>query len=785
MNQAKSRAAAGVPLSMTPKAIRRRKMRQQAKLNKTNVKSQQRKNRRQKKSRVFPEGDARVATQQNPEISLTSQLKAITINKFLTADSVVWIARGFISKAFERGFAGAASSPPTPYFASVYIANLLASYANAAPVPVTQLPYWLLCLCHAISPKTVPFEHGRVAYKFSVEGTLPFLPPETDMIGYQPYGYRWTTSPSTGPKVNGFPTAVDTGTAYTDELGQNAFQELCQFMESNTIDEKMKRVTALVPSSTVTPFVNDCSPYAVFSQAEGLGATGFGGGIAGQLQNEVEITCPLLALASSGEDSFIAALPTRFYNKTAVTAGDPCFLGASMSTMFLTKQLYEKHPMRLKPIDFLEFGDVLAQWVAGIQQAYLTDVTQAQTKTVATANVQCPLTLQEMLLCLRNTMMGAFKESIAATQGIYPFKPQSDVDNEFVAYTSGGSTCPIETLDMQLPMPLIENIRALVARKIQSPKAEKEVYWYCPVLGQYAFDALKSSDYVVTYTGSDGAVTADAFTAGAIFRQTEVNAKGEKTVKMLAEAVINLVDGGSGTDLVAINDPQQLRKLIGFWNDWLKTSGVASNSVQLGTMGTEKGISILCSISTSRIWVPVSTLVRGRNEAGSNRERGSSKSRDDSKQIVDTRFEKARFKGLLTSVYGSKQAIVTTHQCTVLAAPFEQVLDTWILPINDDELIINVNSTVVQRWQFIMGEPHSTASSSGDNGTLLSTIHSSYASKMTKSKLSQADDWTEFFNQMAKLGRGGILTGLVAGLVGKFIPGLGGIASTIAEALPI
>jgi len=322
-----------------------------------------------------------------------------------------------------------------------------------------------------------------------------------------------------------------------------------------------------------------------------------------------------------------------------------------------------------------------------------------------------------------------------------------------------------------------------VARKIQSPSSEKEMYWYCPVLGQYAFDALKSSDYVVTYTGSDGAVTGEAFAAGAIFKQTEVNAKGEKTVKMLAEAVINLVDGGSGTDLVAINDPQQLRKLIGLWNDWLKTSGVASYSVQLGTLGTEKGISILCSIATSRIWVPVQAF-RGRNVDGTNRERGSSKTRD-GKQIVDTRFEKPRFRGLLASVYGSKQAIVTTHQCTVLAAPFEQVLDTWILPINEDEVILNVNSTIVQRWQFIMGEPHSTASSSGDNGTLLSTIHASYAAKMTKSKLSQADDWTEFFVQMAKLGRGGILTGLVAGLVGKFIPGLGGIASTIAEALPI
>lgn len=776
-------------LSQTPRAIARRKARaekrSQKKAGQKQAPVKQKKAkvlkvpRRTWRSRVIKPGDARLATQQSVDVSLSTQLKAVTIDKILDSDSLAWVARGFLARALERGFGAAASSEQTPYYALIYLTNLMFSYANAAPVPVTQLPVWLLQLCHALSPKSVPFEHGKTAYKFSVGETLPAIPTVTSLIGYLSYGYQWTCGWNTGSPVNGFPTVVTTPVAYTDQLGQSAFQEMCQFMESNTTNPKMKRLTQLVPSSTPTEFSTDPSVFAIFANAEGLGVSGFGGGIAGQSQLEVDPPTPILQLASCGKDTLNPIAGTRFYNSMTRIAGDPCFLGASMSTMFTTKKLKSPHPTRFKPIDFLEFGDVMAQWVAAIQQAYLTNATQAQTKTVATANVQCPLTLQEMLLCLRNTMMGAFKETACSSQGMYPFTPTSGTDNQFVPFVSSSNTCPIETLDMQLPTPLIENIRALAGRFVFGGLDGD--YWYCPVLGQYATDVLATGDYQVTYTGSDGALTANAFATSALFRETEVNAKGEKKVRMVSEAVINLVDGSSSTDLVAINDPKRLKELLALWNDWLKTSGVASYSVQLGTMGTEKGISILCSIAGTRVWVPAPSL-RTRT-TGPLRERRSSSS--NLVEVVDVRMEKPRFHGLLTSVYAGRQAITTTHQCEVLAAPFEQVLDSWIMPVVQDELIVDESSTLLQRWQFIMGEPHSTNSTSGAQGISLSTIHSTYASKMTKSNLSQADDWTEFFNTMAKLGRGGILTGLVAGLVGKAFPAIGGIASTIADALPV
>jgi len=42
-----------------------------------------------------------------------------------------------------------------------------------------------------------------------------------------------------------------------------------------------------------------------------------------------------------------------------------------------------------------------------------------------------------------------------------------------------------------------------------------------------------------------------------------------------------------------------------------------------------------------------------------------------------------------------------------------------------------------------------------------------------------------FFDAEAAKGRGGVLSGLLAGIVGSVFPSFGGIASTIADSLPV
>jgi len=458
-------------------------------------------------------------------------------------------------------------------------------------------------------------------------------------------------------------------------------------------------------------------------------------------------------------------------------AGDPCFLGAMMSTAITSKQLATQRNHRLKPVNFLEFAEVMAMWVQGIIQAYYNDTAETLTATTAT-NVICPLSLQEMMLCLRNTIMGGFKSSQSAVQGIYPFVPSSSGDNQFVPYVSAVGTCPINTLDMQLPVPLIENVKALAGRVV---KYKVDTVHILPILGQYSADLLSSSDYQVTYTIPGGtATTVNAFATGPFMFKEEVDTKGNTTRTALVEPQISLVDGSYTSGLLMINDPENLKRLITIWNQWLTSTGVQTYSVQTGTMSTEPGINVLCSIAMTRIWANLSLF----NIKGEKKERKRSSSVDNFR-IVDVRGMMANRKAMLTSPFAGKKVIIDTSQGKMISAAYEQVLATWILPTDDDEVIAGANSTVTQRWQFIMCEPYSQPRTSGESGITLSALHLAYASKMLKGKFANQDDWTVFFSECAKLGRGGILSGIVADLVSSFFPAAAPIAKGIAGMIPI
>jgi len=632
-------------------------------------------------------------------------------------------------------------------------------------------------LCHAVSPKTVPFESGAVAYKFTTTGSLPYAPSLPQFqIGSIVYGYVYNLGYAAATTINGFPVVDDTIPPYSDPLGASAFQELCQFMK-NAVTGPSAKSSRMVASTVKTPFMNDVSAFALFTQAEGVGCTGSGGGIYGQYQLEVPILHPLLALVASGTDSSTPVFPTRNFNWAIPSAGDPCALGAIMSQL-PTRQLSMKRNLRIKPVDFLEFGDVLAQWAQGILQQWA--IKNAKQFTMAEAlTAQCRITLQEMLLLLRSVIMAAFKESQAAIQGVLPFRPAATTDNEFVPFVASTNTCSYQAMDMLLPRPFIENILALTARSVKHPASDHDYQMYLPALGQYALDVLESSDYVVGYAASDGDVDIPVFKSGILFEKTEVSAKGEKVKTGLVEVAVSLVDGSSGSNFVFINDLKQLKALNVLWATWIKDFGLDTFSVTMGQFGTEKGINILASIAMTRVWIAASTF-----EVNRQKKLNRKPSRKEI-TVEDVRFRGSRMKSIVNTPYASRVAINDLSQGKVLSAPYEQVLQTWILPCDDDELIVGEESTIIQRWQFMMGEPWSVPIVSAASGESLSTMHGVYASKMVKGQFAEQSDWSELIAEMAKTGRGGILSGLIAGLVGNFVPALGGIAQSIADSLPI
>jgi len=389
----------------------------------------------------------------------------------------------------------------------------------------------------------------------------------------------------------------------------------------------------------------------------------------------------------------------------------------------------------------------------------------------------CPLTLQEMLIVLRNVIMGAFKQSQSAAQGITPFSPPTESSNQFVPFTAASNTCYLSTTGMVLPTPIIENIRALVMRYVSYGGNAENIQYYLPILGQYQLDRLDENDYVVNVNIDGTETTLLAFKASeTVWKEVTIDKDGKQLTKALAEPVISLIDGSSGTTLLAINDPAQLGILVAQWNTWLISSGAQTFSVATGVLSTELGINVLCSISMSRLWIGRAETVHP-----DLKRKNSLKAI----QVMDSRDTRTENRALFTGPYSQRQAVVDTSQGDILDAPYSQVLSLWILPTNADEAEFNTsNSMILQRYQFVNDELRSATRTSGLQGMTLSSLHSAYAAKMTKGKTAESDDWTKFFQEMAARGRGGILSGLVAGLVGSAFPSVAGIANSIAGVIP-
>jgi len=481
-------------------------------------------------------------------------------------------------------------------------------------------------------------------------------------------------------------------------------------------------------------------------------------------QSEVPNFRPILGLFGAAPDPGGSQSTNRYYRWCQVISGDPMFLGVAMPSLLTGGELFAKRNPKLHCVDLLEFGDVLARWVTKIVQSFANDQSKKQPNATFVANAQCPLTLQELLLLLRAVMMAAFKETQPAVQGLLPVNPASGTDNQFVALVASTATCALVSPDFHLPTPFIENVRALVGRKVIHKG--NDITWYMPVLGQYFSDTLSSADYDFTYEGSDSTTTQSVFPTGPFFKRKLRDSKGGTTSALLVAPAISLIDGSYTSGIVQINDPAQLKVYAAMWNTWLQNSGVAAFSLQTGTFGTEKGITALTSVCATRHWVSSVPLPQEKGE-------------------VDIRLEEVKFKNLVSTPYATRYAVVDTFQGKIFAPLWEQVLGTWILPqIQAEDASVDQDSKI-QRWQYAMGEPYSVPLSSGSNGVTLSSLHDTYASKMTKANLSAPSDWNEFFSEQAKAGRGGILSSLVGGFIKSVIPGAAGLVDTVASVLPI
>jgi len=383
--------------------------------------------------------------------------------------------------------------------------------------------------------------------------------------------------------------------------------------------------------------------------------------------------------------------------------------------------------------------------------------------------VQCPLTLQEMCLILRNVMMTAFKDTQAGVHALYPVVPLSDVVSEFVPFIVSTNTCFLAPTDMRLPTPIIENIRALIGRFIHRRGDDWEVF--LPVLGQFQFNRLDEDDYHYTIPGTED-LQPSFFPAALIGKKRVVTKAGESFVPFV-EAQISYIDGSATSGYACINDTKALKGCTDTWELWLSESGLQTYTVGLGILGTEAGINALVSVNMTRI-----LAVQGATKAKIDEKTKSNEG------LIDTRIKLRAKRHMTAQIYADKSVLLDAGQSKILATAYEEIQSVWILPV----VRCNVtppNTLTPLRIQAISDEPFSEIVTSPTTAFDLDTLHSSYAAKCVRSKLGPKTEWEKLFDTLAARGRGGILSGLVGRFADMIIPGAGSVVESIGGAIGI
>jgi len=661
----------------------------------------------------------------------------------------------WVTLAAQQGYYADSQTTDKLYYAMAYAQSIVAQAQNGTANISVKVPYWLNCFCAMVKPRGAPIEQGMSveSYILNADYTIPgpSLP-----IGPDSYGYQWlcyVVGSASGADM--FPEAVAPPT-YDPAAGAFAFNDISSFMLKSFNNKNHELVTYGSP----TPFDNVMSAFAFPINPVG---TGFRkqGGLAFEAHLALPINCPKLAVFGTGSASTAFFDATRYPEYVTVSSGDSLSVGQILQQQDVTN-LFNKKRTFYKPVDFHKFAEVLARWATGIIQQKFQDTTLAITDP---AQFLCPLTLQEVMLVLRNELMVLYSDSQVGVQGIYPALPQTSLDNQFVPFISMPTTCGMAFVAMELPQLVAENAKSLMQRGV-GPKNSKDWRWWLPILGQYEFNVLDPLEYTVTFTQNETTTTYPVFAAEPqIMRRRRDPKTGKESFIPEVETPISLVDGSTSTSVLFINDVPRLTALAEKWNTWL--APLKTYSSPLTVITKDLGSNVLCSCATTMLWgIPTAAELKREEEAY------------DRRMQLDYKIR--------SPYNGQRQAAVISH-APVLASPWASILDFWILPEIKLQVTNPATLNSVTRVQDFYREGNLiTTTATGDNGVLLVDKLTTYAKKMVKARDTPYSELDEFLTEASKKGQAGILSSLAADLLGKaFGPTAGQIAGHIASALPI
>jgi hypothetical protein len=753
-----------VPKTITQNAKKARKRRRKNKKTKGGNKAQQ--------LRADPRANA---DQQRPSIvyqsALSTLVQPVSVDQVLIQDFV----RGMIMKAIEKGAQAFSENPWFPYFAYIYGVQTLRAIIMNDPPKATMVPFCFLTVGRAARSKDVTFGNGTVSYACTVS---PYVEPTVnEVVGYTPYGYQWTLGIPSSTMVNvRFPQVSESPPGYTDEEGAEAFQRVCQIL----INKDGQNPWRMVQLSSSTPMDSDVSIFSFCPRTQrcvGLGTLGAaaGAGFSSTIGLEVPIRCPQFAAFNSG--TFAPALLQRQENLHAQLCGDGTFLGAGMGSWFTEDKWHMQRPPKLHPIHLEDFVFIIGEWVVGMQNAFVNDPANSAI-TSRTSDLVCPLSLQEMVLLVRNVLMSAFKNTQAGVHAMYPIVPASDTDSQFVPLVVSSNTAFISSVPMTLPLILIENMRSLVGRFIHRQGSDYE--FFIPVLGQEKDYVYDSSAYY--FTSIDGSGTVDSFSTISEVVKQKVTTKTGEVLLPLVEATVSMIDGSYTGGYVCINDPTALRELSAMWEDWLKRTGLLQYSAPVSTLGTELGINVLCSINMTRMYGTIEVTEESKKHLQILNLQPKRVKR--STDVIDSRSAKKKRRSKRVTDLDEIICVADLSQSVILDVPYSQIQGYWVLP-RVKQFVDSNNSINVVRWSSVNSEPYAILLTDGEEGVSLGDVYSQFAQSLVRGKLQPPTELDKLLEALAAQGRGGILSGLVSKFADAIVPGSGGLVTQIGNAIGI
>jgi len=695
---------------------------------------------------------------------------------------------GVVCEALARGYIPNAASESYPYFAYVYMTNMLVSAANNATPKEMTIPRWLAHLVQALVQTRVKSRAGHVSYKFTVPDTWddnyvinmgPILYARSANLGVKSINSVW---PGSYWRVTGPPAT------YSQEEGELAAQEIWQFLKSCYEDDKH----TMVSIGQANFMTSDASAFAVNISSPGGGFRNTGGPRV-ELTLEVPAFRPMFSLLRAQTSNDI--VPNRAANFPRSYGGDSIWLGGQL--LRRPDSLYQsKTPPIFKFIDFYEIVDVFFLYVRYACEAKMLDPdTEAAIEDFGNANVyfeenvQCPLTRQEVAIMLRSVLMALFADTQPYVQGLFPRVPASLASIEFVSFISGVGTHPVlGASSMLMPLLLKNNLLALTERIFFPGFIEgtsvNNMTQYTPVLGCYNGTNDLGSLTFAGFKNGTGTVNYEPF---------KVNP---------AEVAIDMIDGKFAGGYAQINDPDGVNRLIVAWNDW--STRMADYFWSTTPFSIDAGNPALWTLGFTNNWT-FSIIGEEKEKELKEKvcyvpEHKSMEKNEETPEKPKT-FEEIRDKRWTSkgdtppgnNFYSLRDVVALTTSTRPFKSAWEYI-QYFIKPVNPlpNTLtpVVPRQSTAYTRISCLNQEFFSLVTSTGNVGTNLPVAenlrekHMKLAKLCIKSKYAEKGDFQELMESWEKNGQAGILSSIAAGLIGSIFPDAKPIVESIAGVIP-